>query len=78
MTGWVQVPASAITYCWTDDYILHRALSPYGARWNTRCGLVGRSLPGRVGPDSPSLTRCRDCFPAIPPELLPRQEANRG
>lgn len=78
-TGWVQLPASAITYCWTDeDYREHRALSPYGQRWNTACDRVARSLPEGVEPGSASLVRCRVCFPLRPPELLDRWKATRG
>jgi hypothetical protein len=77
-SGWVQLPDSAITYCWTDDYRLHRGLSPYGEAWNTACDVVARSLPDGVQPGSASLIRCRECFPVRPPERLSAWKASRG
>lgn len=61
------VSTSAITYCYTvEDNFLHRALSPFGLRWNTACDQLADSLPRGVQPSSPALIRCTRCFPPLP------------
>lgn len=69
--GWVLLPASAITFAYThDDFGEHRALSPYGQRWNTSCDRVAEPFPpDGISVGSPSLARCRVCFPT-PPAVL--------
>ena len=69
--NWVLLPASAITLAYThDDCGEHRALSPYGDRWNTRCNRVAEAMPpDGISVGSPSLVRCEECFPTPPKEL---------
>lgn len=75
-SGWTLLPKSAITLAYThEDFGEHRAVSGYGSRWNTACDRLAEPLPPDGIPiGSPSLKRCKACFPTPPPELLARLE----